>query len=66
MEAARVAVHTSLLSPAAAPPKADSPMLQWVPENELEEIEVEELKAGELTQHDLAFIGRMAPPPAAE
>jgi hypothetical protein len=41
-------------------------MLQWVPEDELEEIEVEELKAGELTQRDLAFIGRMAPPPAAE
>jgi len=66
VEAARAPVHTSLLLPAAAPPKADSQMLQWVPEDELEEIEVEELKAGELTQRDLAFIGRMAPPPAAE
>ncbi len=66
VEAARAPAHTSLLPPAAAAPKADSPMLQWVPEDELEEIEVEELKAGELTQRDLAFIGRMAPPPAAE
>lgn len=66
MEAVRAPAQTSLLPPAAGPPKADSPMLQWVPEDELEEIEVEELKAGELTQRDLAFIGRMAPPPAAE
>ncbi|MGE0054250.1 MAG: hypothetical protein AB7S74_08580 [Hyphomicrobium sp.] len=59
--------------PAAPPAPASAPArppaearLELIPVAELEDIEVEELKAGELSDRDLALISRMAPPPAAE
>lgn len=58
----------------SAPPIPDAPViaeaaaatLELVREDELEDVEVEELQPGELSARDLAFISRMAPPPAAE